>query len=84
MARRSRLDRTSCGTEQYRTVYHAIPNNSEKDEVSFNSSNSAGGKSWVAGVELATAGAPPARKPRIWGRRPLGVDPSHPRDVTCV
>ncbi|MGC1723587.1 MAG: hypothetical protein WA746_31790 [Isosphaeraceae bacterium] len=32
----------------------------------------------VAGVELATASEPPARKPRIWGRRPAGVDPSHP------
>ncbi len=33
---------------------------------------------WVAGVELATASEPPARRPRIWGRRPSGVDPSHP------
>ncbi len=32
----------------------------------------------VAGVELATASEPPARQPRIWGRRPSGVDPSHP------
>ena len=32
----------------------------------------------MAGVELATAGEPPAHKPRIWGRRPAGVDPSHP------
>jgi hypothetical protein len=28
-----------------------------------------GDKSWVAGVELATASEPPARQPRIWGRR---------------
>ena len=35
-------------------------------------------QSGVAGVELATAGEPPARQPRIWGRRPSGVDPSHP------
>src|SRR5271157_1900120 len=32
----------------------------------------------VAGVELATASEPPARQPRIRGRRPSGVDPSHP------
>jgi len=32
----------------------------------------------VAGVELAIASEPPARWPRIWGRRPPGVDPSHP------
>jgi hypothetical protein len=48
----------------------------------FNLSMFAGNKSWlggwVAGVELATASEPPARKPRIWGRRPSGVDPSHP------
>jgi len=44
----------------------------------FNFSMFAGDKSWVAGVELATASEPPARKPRIWGRRPSGVDPSHP------
>jgi hypothetical protein len=44
----------------------------------FNISIFAGAKSWVAGVELATASEPPALKPRIWGRRPSGVDPSHP------
>ncbi|MGA2702980.1 MAG: hypothetical protein ABSH35_18035 [Isosphaeraceae bacterium] len=44
----------------------------------FNFSIFAGDKSWVAGVELATASEPPARKPRIWGRRPAGVDRSHP------
>jgi len=44
----------------------------------FNFSTFAGDKSWVAGVELATASEPPARKPRIWGRRPSGVAPSHP------
>src|SRR5271157_261435 len=33
---------------------------------------------WVAGVELATASEPPARRPRIWGPRPAGVDPCHP------
>src|SRR5271157_844493 len=38
----------------------------------------AGDNSWVAGVELAIASEPPARRPRIWGRRPPGVDPSHP------
>ncbi len=32
----------------------------------------------VAGVELATASEPPARQPRIWERRPSGVDPRHP------
>jgi hypothetical protein len=54
----------------------------EKDRLKtrawFNFSIFAGNKSWVAGVELATASEPPARKPRIWGRRPSGVDPSHP------
>jgi len=49
----------------------------------FNFSIFAGDKSWVAGVELATASEPPARKPRIWGRRPPGVDPSHPCGATC-
>ena len=44
----------------------------------FNFSIFAGDKSWVAGVELATASEPPARKPQIWGRRPSGVDSSHP------
>src|SRR5271166_1656723 len=39
---------------------------------------SAGHKRWVAGVELATASEPPVRKPRIWKRRPSGVDPRHP------
>jgi len=38
----------------------------------------AGDNSWVAGVELAIASKPPARRPRIWGRHPPGVDPSHP------
>jgi len=33
---------------------------------------------WVAGVELAIAREPPARRPRIWGLRPAGVDPCHP------
>ena len=42
------------------------------------SANRAGDESWVAGIELATASAPPARRPRIWGRCPSGVDPSHP------
>ncbi|HEX3447602.1 MAG TPA: hypothetical protein VHS97_05080, partial [Isosphaeraceae bacterium] len=44
----------------------------------FNFTIFAGEKSWVAGVELATVSEPPARMPRIWGRRPSGVDPSHP------
>ena len=44
----------------------------------FNVSIFAGDKSGVAGVELATASEPPARKPRIWGRRPSGVDPNCP------
>ena len=42
------------------------------------SANLAGDDSWVAGIELATASEPPARRPRIWGRCPTGVDPSHP------
>jgi hypothetical protein len=46
--------------------------------ASFNVSIFAGDKSGVAGVELATASEPPAQKPRIWGRRPSAVDPSHP------
>jgi len=41
-----------------------------------------GDRTWVAGVELATAREPPAQ-PRIWGRRPAGVDPSHSWVVTC-
>src|SRR5208283_6180397 len=48
------------------------------DQLWFNSRICAGEKSGVAGVELATASEPPARQPRIWGRRPSGVDPSHP------
>src|SRR5258707_5589398 len=44
----------------------------------FDFSIFAGDKCWVAGVELATASEPPARKPRIWGRRRSGVDPSQP------
>jgi hypothetical protein len=42
----------------------------------------ADGKNWVAGVELATASESPARTPRIRGRRPSGVDPSHP--LRCI
>src|SRR5208337_1907037 len=45
----------------------------------FNFSIFAGDKSWVAGVELATASEPPARKPRIWGRRPWASTPATPR-----
>ena len=41
------------------------------------SANLAGDDSWVAGIELATVSAPPAQRPRIWGRCPSGVDPSH-------
>jgi len=49
-----------------------------QSEAWFNSRILAGDKSEVAGVELATASEPPARQPRIWGRRPSSVDPSHP------
>src|SRR5271166_90451 len=42
------------------------------------STNLAADDSWVAGIELATASELPARRPRIWGRCPSGVDPSHP------
>jgi len=48
------------------------------DQARFNSRILAGEKSEVAGVEPATASEPPARQSRIWGRRPSGVDPSHP------
>ncbi len=48
------------------------------DQAWFNSRIFAGAKSGVAGVELATASEPPARQPRIWERRPSGVDPRHP------
>ena len=49
------------------------------NQVWFNSRIFAGDKSGgVDGVELATASEPPARQPRIWGRRPSGVDPRHP------
>ncbi len=44
----------------------------------FNISMLEGGKTWVAGVERAKASEPAVRKPRTWGRRPSGVDPSHP------
>ena len=44
----------------------------------FNSRIFAGDKSGVAGVGLETASEPPAHQPRIWGRRPSGVDPRHP------
>ena len=47
-------------------------------KAGFNFGLFAANKCWVAGVELATASEPPARKPQIWGRRPSGVDPSHP------
>ena len=55
-----------------------------RDQAWFNSRIFAGDKSGVAGVELATASEPPARQPRIWWRRPSGVDPSRPWAVTCV
>jgi len=45
----------------------------------FNFSIFAGDKSRVAGVELATASEPPARKPRIWGRHPRASTPATPR-----
>ena len=35
--------------------------------VTTRSANRAGDDSWVAGIELATASEPPARRPRIWG-----------------
>ena len=54
-----------------------------RDQAWFNSRIFAGDKSGVAGVELATASEPPARQPRIWGRRPPGVDPSHPDTLSC-
>src|SRR5271157_1741288 len=54
-----------------------------RDQAWFNSRILAGDKSGVAGVELATASEPPARQPRIWGRRPPGVDPSHPDTLSC-
>ncbi len=38
----------------------------------------------MAAVELATAGAHPTAQPRSWGRRPWGVNPSHPRGVTVL
>ena len=41
------------------------------------SANLAGDDSWVAGIELATASEPPARRPRIWGRC-LGCRPQPP------
>ncbi len=46
--------------------------------VTTRSANLAGDESWVAGIELATASEPPARRPQIWGRCLSGVDPSHP------
>jgi len=69
-------------SERHNAVFKVLSGNKEKIEVLawFNFSIFAGERSWVAGVELAAAGEPPARKPRIWGRRPPGVDPSHPVD----
>ena len=49
----------------------------------FNFSMLAVDKKWVAGVELAKATASPQRGSVNWGRRPAGVDPSHPSNVTC-
>src|SRR5271157_4673125 len=37
----------------------------------------------VAGVELATASEPPARQPRIWGRRPSGVGRRPQPPLSC-
>ena len=39
----------------------------------------AGDKSWVAGVELAAAGEPRVRKPRIWGVALRALTPATPR-----
>ncbi len=36
----------------------------------------------MAGVELATVSEPPARQPRIWGRRHAGVDPRRSQSCT--
>ena len=47
----------------------------------FKFSDLVGDKSWVAGVELATASEPPARRAPSWGRRPEGVAPRHPNEV---
>ena len=44
----------------------------------------AGDKSRVRGVELAQASEPGARKLPIWGRRPAGLDSSHPSSDTRV
>jgi len=49
-----------------------------RDQAWFNTRIFVGDKSGKAGVELATAGEPPARQPRIWGSCPSGVDISHP------
>jgi len=38
-------------------------------------------KSWVAGVELATASEPPARKPRIWGVALRASTPASPKNA---
>src|SRR5271166_1534467 len=52
--------------------------------VTTRSANLAGDDSWLAGIELATASEPPARRPRIWGRCPSGVDPSHPTPLSIL
>ena len=52
--------------------------NRERGTARLKVTTLAGDKNWVARVELALAGEPPARRPRIWGRRPSGVDTSHP------
>jgi len=46
----------------------------------FSVTSLADDKRWVAGVELAIASEPPARRPRIWGASSSGRRP-HPRRV---
>jgi len=52
------------------------------DGAWFNFSIFAGDKSWVAGVELATASGPSAEASDL-GASPFGRRPQPPRGVTC-
>src|SRR5271166_3419651 len=61
-----------------RETWLAPPNVIGAWGVTALSANLAGDDSWVAGIERATASEPPARRPRIWGRFPSGVDTSYP------
>ena len=81
----------SCATERVRPGRlasrpgenrSAMPSTSESEKSAFfKFSTVVCDRSWMAGVELAPASEPPARRPPSWGRHPPGVDPRHPHGV---